>query len=135
MAENALQRTDTFNVDQIKATVYGNCIGDAIGLTTEFMVKKDVKTYYGKNKPFEYKDKVPDFHRMRWEEGDWTDDSDQMILILQSILDKDGSVDRLDFAAKIKGWKDHGFPELGKILLGVGGSFGVAGLDYEHWSP
>ena len=31
-------------------------------------------------------------HRMRWEEGDWTDDSDQMILILDSILAMNGEV-------------------------------------------
>ena len=29
---------------------------------------------------------------MRWEEGDWTDDSDQMILILDSILAMNGEV-------------------------------------------
>ena len=33
-----------------------------------------------------------DFHRSRWETGDWTDDSDQMILILQSLLDNNGKV-------------------------------------------
>ena len=33
-----------------------------------------------------------DSHRWRWETGDWTDDSDQMILILQSLLDNKGKV-------------------------------------------
>ena len=28
-------------MDRIKATIYGNCIGDAIGLLTEFMTKKE----------------------------------------------------------------------------------------------
>ena len=36
--------------------------------------------------------KNPDFHRDRWETGDWTDDSDQMILILLSLLDNKGKV-------------------------------------------
>ena len=40
----------------------------------------------------EYDMKHPDFHRSRWETGDWTDDSDQMILILQSLLDNEGKV-------------------------------------------
>ena len=31
-------------------------------------------------------------HRNRWEIGDWTDDSDQMILIIESILANDGKV-------------------------------------------
>ena len=40
----------------------------------------------------EYDMKNFDFHRSRWETGDWTDDSDQMILILLSLLDNDGKV-------------------------------------------
>ena len=46
-----------------------------------------------KKKPhLEYDMKNFDFHRSRWETGDWTDDSDQMILILLSLLDNDGKV-------------------------------------------
>ena len=40
----------------------------------------------------EYNLKIVDIHRARWEDGDWTDDSDQMVLIMQSILDKNGEV-------------------------------------------
>ena len=40
----------------------------------------------------EFKHKVFDMHRGRWEVGDWTDDSDQMILIMDSICDNDGQV-------------------------------------------
>ena len=29
--------------DQIKATLLGQCIGDAIGLLTEFMIKEEAK--------------------------------------------------------------------------------------------
>ena len=46
-----------------------------------------------KKKPhLEYEMKNDDFHRSRWDTGDWTDDSDQMILILLSLLDNDGKV-------------------------------------------
>ena len=50
--------------------------------------------YYGQKvkKGLEFEDKVPDFHRSRWKNGDWTDDSDQMILILQLLLEKHGEV-------------------------------------------
>ena len=40
----------------------------------------------------EYKHKVVDRHRIRWQDGDWTDDSDQMILIMDSICDNKGQV-------------------------------------------
>ena len=48
--------------------------------------------YYGKYKKLEYGYKVPDMHRERWAVGDWTDDTDQMILIMQSLLETDGEV-------------------------------------------
>lgn len=42
----------------------------------------------------EYKHKaiVCDSHRNGWKEGDWTDDSDQMLMILMSITDNKGKV-------------------------------------------
>ena len=48
--------------------------------------------YYGDKKGLEYEMKVPDFHRERWKTGDWTDDTDQMILIMLSIIDQQGKV-------------------------------------------
>ena len=45
-----------------------------------------------KKKALEYEMKVPDFHRSCWQVGDWTDDSDQMLLILLSLLDQGGEV-------------------------------------------
>ncbi len=47
---------------------------------------------YGEHKELEYEHKIPDMHRCRWKNGDWTDDSDQMILIMQSLVDKEGQV-------------------------------------------
>ena len=36
--------------------------------------------------------KSQDMHRERFATGDWTDDSDQMILILLSLVENDGKV-------------------------------------------
>ncbi|KAK0063312.1 ADP-ribosyl-[dinitrogen reductase] glycohydrolase [Biomphalaria pfeifferi] len=108
--------------DQIRATILGQCVGDAIGLLTEFLTKDEAKKYYGsKPKTLEYSQKVPDFHRSRWSEGDWTDDSDHMILILQSLLYCKGQVNVCDFAFRIKRWMKNGFPELGDLGgMGIG---------------
>ncbi|XP_064606280.1 uncharacterized protein LOC135471129 isoform X2 [Liolophura sinensis] len=76
--------------EQIRAVIYGNCIGDALGLLTEFMSKAEAQETYGKGNNLAYTDKIPDMHRMRWKVGDWTDDSDQMILIMQSTVDNRG---------------------------------------------
>ena len=35
-----------------------------------------------------------------------------MLLILQMIVEKDGKVDKLDFAKRLHHWMQHGFQEL-----------------------
>ncbi|XP_046563707.1 uncharacterized protein YegU-like [Haliotis rubra] len=117
MAESAPRKEDTASYprEQILATVYGQAVGDAIGLLTEFLTKQEAKEYYGKVKKqleLEHKDLCVDSHRKAWEEGDWTDDTDQMILILQSLTDNDGQVIPADFGGKLKTWSKKGFPEL-----------------------
>ncbi|GFR87266.1 ADPribosylglycohydrolase superfamily protein [Elysia marginata] len=102
--------------DQMLATIYGQCVGDALGLLTEFMTKDEAKECYGKKpKMLLYSQKVPDFHRARWKDGDWTDDTDQMILILHSILFNRGQVVATDYAARIYRWMKTGFPDLGDL--------------------
>ncbi|XP_064639250.1 uncharacterized protein YegU-like [Lineus longissimus] len=108
-------------LERILGTIYGNCAGDAIGLLTEFMNKEVANQNYGKFKKLEYEQKVPDMHRQRWETGDWTDDSDQMILIMQSLRDNDGKANPVDFGSRIKKWMMEGFEELGDFGgMGIG---------------
>ena len=38
--------------------------------------------------------KVDDRHRNNWQVGDWTDDSDQMILIIEMIIGNPGRVNK-----------------------------------------
>ena len=48
---------------------------------------------YGKYRGcLEYKNKVNSGHQNAWETGDWTDDSDQMILIMRSLIENNGKV-------------------------------------------
>lgn len=120
-------------MDRIKATIYGNCIGDAIGLLTEFMTKKEAIDIYGrlhsvKSKAevksetiasgsrlgnLEYSMKRRDWHRRKYDFGDWTDDSDQMMLILLSLIDNNGEMIPQDFGQRLKTWSREGFRELG----------------------
>jgi len=52
-------------------------------------------------------------HNSRWAVGDWTDDSDQMILIMETIAETGGQVLETLFAKKLFTWIRRGFPELG----------------------
>ncbi|KAK3596753.1 hypothetical protein CHS0354_038752 [Potamilus streckersoni] len=106
--------------EQIRATLYGQCIGDAIGLLTEFMTKENARKYYPKM-PLEYRYKINDKYRRLWEIGDWTDDSDQMFLIMQSLIQNEGEVIHFDFAERMVQWMKNGFRELGDTEgLGIG---------------
>ncbi|XP_077984457.1 ADP-ribosylarginine hydrolase Tri1-like [Glandiceps talaboti] len=111
-------------LDRVRGTIYGNCAGDAIGLLTEFMYKTQADWWFGKEKELNYqmKERLKDErHQSRWKTGDWTDDSDQMILILQSLLDNEGKVIPTDFAEKMRKWARQGFKELGDLGgLGIG---------------
>lgn len=111
-------------VDRVKGLIYGNCIGDAIGLATEFMNKDEAARVYGSkvaDGTYEYADMHMDMHRHRWAKGDWTDDSDQMLLLLRSLVQHDGRIVPADFGAKLVYWMHNGFPELGdQAGCGVG---------------
>lgn len=69
--------------DKMYACLYGQAIGDALGLGSEFMDKDKVcKTYpYGLRK---YEQIIQDAHRRRWPVGAWTDDTDMMLCILSA---------------------------------------------------
>jgi ADP-ribosylglycohydrolase len=55
----------------------------------------------------------PDTHRLNFTRGDWTDDTDQLLLVLQSLLATGGTPNALDFARRLQSWVKHGFPDLG----------------------
>ena len=44
-------------------------------------------------------------------EGDWTDDTDQQVMIVQSLLANGGRPSPADFAARLRQWERAGFPE------------------------
>ena len=72
--------------DKILGVLFGNAIGDALGLATEFMTQQEAYASYPKGVQT-YSDIVRDKHRCRWKIGDWTDDTDQMLCILDCILE------------------------------------------------
>lgn len=86
----------------IKGVFYGQAIGDALGLGTEFLSKSDILRYYP-NGLTDYVQIIQDKHRSRWEIGDWTDDTDQFLCICDSIITS-GIVDELRFADELFKW-------------------------------
>lgn len=74
----------------------------------------------------EYSQIVQDFHRERWHQGDWTDDTEMMLCIARAII-KDRSINPQTVAHNFKEW----FTD---IPLGIGQlTYTVLGLsDYEE---
>lgn len=91
--------------DKIKGIIYGQAIGDAIGLATEFMSKEQVNQYYGAI--ITYSDIVQDKHRSRWQKGSWTDDTEQMLIIIDSLLENKEIIP-IDIAQRIYNWMKSG---------------------------
>ena len=71
--------------DKIAGCLYGQAVGDALGLGTEFMSKAEVKRNYPDGLS-EYSQIIQDYHRKRWNKGDWTDDTDMMLCIAKAIV-------------------------------------------------
>eukprot|EP00929_Paragymnodinium_shiwhaense_P008172 TRINITY_DN112116_c0_g1_i1.p1 TRINITY_DN112116_c0_g1~~TRINITY_DN112116_c0_g1_i1.p1 ORF type:complete len:435 (+),score=48.64 TRINITY_DN112116_c0_g1_i1:81-1307(+) len=101
--------------DKVRGLVFGAALGDAAGLATEFLSKVEATGFYGQGCPdfAPGRPVYPDEHRIMWCPGDWTDDTDQQVLVVQSLLDTAGKADPRDFAAKLVAWRKSGFPDLG----------------------
>ena len=88
--------------DRLKGTIYGQAIGDALGLGTEGMTDEDMAWKYPHGIKH-YSDIFQDRHRKRWKIGDWTDDTDMMLCIANAII-KDKGVNLTSIAQNFKDW-------------------------------
>lgn len=88
--------------DKIKGAIYGQAIGDALGLGTEFMDDSCMRLAYPNG--FSHYDEIfQDDHRSRWKKGEWTDDTDMMLCIANAII-KDKGVNLTTIANNFKAW-------------------------------
>lgn len=66
--------------ERFLGTIFGQAVGDALGLSTEFMSKQEVDRFYPSGIE-DYSQIVQDDHRRRWQRGDWTDDTVMILCI------------------------------------------------------
>ncbi len=98
-----MENTDSTAIikDKMLGCLYGQAIGDALGLGTEFMNKAEICKYYPQGIS-RYDQIIQDYHRYRWVKGDWTDDTDMMLCILDGY--NDGRFDTHLIASNFKDW-------------------------------
>ncbi len=104
-------------IDKIKGLIFGQAIGDALGLASEFMTKDEVKHFYPSG-ILSYDDMIQDRHRKLWEKGAWTDDTDQMLCILDSLIEHK-TINLIDIAKRFVLWKGTNGIGIGRHTLNV----------------
>ena len=104
-------------MNNIQSLIFGQAIGDALGLASEFMTKKEVKCFYP-NGIRSYDDIIQDRPRSLWQKGTWTDDTDQMLCILDSIIENK-AIDLIDIAKRFVLWKQTNGIGIGRHTLDV----------------
>jgi ADP-ribosylglycohydrolase len=137
--------------DRLLGVLFGAAVGDALGISTEFLSSAEADAFVTANiaahgGSLSYKDwpgRLPDgtilpdassrrLHHNQWTEADWSDDTDQHILIVQTFLDEgaatDGALRVSAFANRFVAWLDHGFPAFGDTHgVGSGNSTKMSG--------
>ncbi|MDE5806315.1 MAG: ADP-ribosylglycohydrolase family protein [Paramuribaculum sp.] len=87
--------------NRMKGCLYGQAVGDALGLGSEFMSKEECKITYPDGLT-QYGQIVQDAYRRRWPKGAWTDDTDMMLCVLRGF---DGiEFNSLRVASNFKEW-------------------------------
>ncbi|KAF0536944.1 ADP-ribosylglycohydrolase [Gigaspora margarita] len=127
--ENASKLSNDEIYDKLKGCIFGAALGDAVGLATEFLSKEKAKKLYGIGPISFGSDKGYKFHvdrqREKWFAGEWTDDTDQQLLIIDSLIGSNGIFNTKDFANHLSKWVDDGYPELdNKPPNGIGKTVG-----------
>ena len=89
--------------DRFIGTLFGQAIGDALGLGSEFMSKEKVMHYYPDGLT-SYSQIIQDAHRCRWQKGMWTDDTDMMLCIADALIASGGEVNLNQIAENFKAW-------------------------------
>jgi ADP-ribosylglycohydrolase len=110
-------------LDRLLGCIYGQALGDAYGLSTEFQTRTQIESTYSDPDPMQlipFPDYIQTPHARRWKQGDWTDDTDQWVLVMETLIGPNSNA--ITFARKLSLWVRQGFPELndfGGLGLGI----------------
>ncbi|KAI9481138.1 MAG: ADP-ribosylation/Crystallin J1 [Benjaminiella poitrasii] len=111
-------------VDKVKGLIFGAILGDSLGLATEGLSRSEIKDIYG-NGPIRFgmdENGVPfhrDQYRSNFEENDFGDDAEQVLLVMESLLENGGHFLSKDFASRLFNYSQHGLRKLNKSPVGM----------------
>ncbi|WP_042275062.1 ADP-ribosylglycohydrolase family protein [[Clostridium] dakarense] len=91
--------------NKIAGTIYGMALGDAMGMPPELWSRNKVKSYFGEIKEFLDGPKENDV-ACNYTKGQYTDDTAQALIIIDSLIDTDFIPNPNDIASKLLDWAD-----------------------------
>ena len=107
-------------MERIKGVIYGAALADAVGAYTELRTRKSLQHISDHTFTFPLPGVIPE---KRDPDRLWTDDTNQMICVIDMLYQNRGKVDILLFAKILRDWVKHGFSEIGQTKGdGVGGT-------------
>lgn len=109
---------ETKLINTLKGILFGQAIGDALGLGYEFLSKEEVSQNYP-NGFSEFSQIIQNDHRKRWRIGGWTDGTDQFLYLLDSYISSGAEVDLKDVAQSLFNWFVSGGMGVGKLTNSV----------------
>ncbi|CEP08601.1 hypothetical protein [Parasitella parasitica] len=111
-------------VDKVKGLIFGAILGDSLGLATEGLSRPEIRAIYGDGPIcFGMDEDGIAFHRdqfrSKFEENDFGDDAEQVLLVMESLLANGGQFLQKDFALRLYDYKEHGIKDLHKLPVGM----------------
>jgi ADP-ribosylglycohydrolase len=108
----------------IQYCLLAQAYGDSLGKFTEFLTAEQVQRLYPNG--LTMTKGISNGHNDCWSRYEWTDDTDQTLLIIQacrtchSLPDSNHDIYLREFANRLFGWYKHGFLHHGKKGCGIG---------------
>lgn len=92
-------------IDKIAGVIYGMALGDAMGMPPELWSRKKTKEFFGEIKEFLDGPKENDV-ACNYTRGQFTDDTAQALVIIDSLIDTNFIPSQVDIATKLLEWAD-----------------------------
>lgn len=90
--------------NRIRGVLYGQAVGDALGIPVEYKTKEQVLNYAERRPTWPREFQESKRQKESFDLGEWSDDTDQALLILESYFESGERVEPLDFAVRLKEW-------------------------------
>ena len=93
-------------INKIAGAIYGMALGDAMGMPPELWSRRKAKEFFGEIKEFLDGPKENDV-ACNYTKGQFTDDTAQALIIIDSLVDTDFIPSQFDIATKLLDWADR----------------------------